>query len=390
MRPDEGGRSSSRPWRIVPHLGRASLTVRGRYRSRHRSAPRRLRGRAGRQLGEHGGVRHRLDDVARARTPSPRRCVRAELAACRASRNAATSASTSRSTLAQLLEPPDARHLLDEHLVEPRVDRVRVEHRLDHRAHGDVERRRRHLGELRPARATSSARCAARPARRRAPPCSGSTGRATRRSRPPPARCGWCSPGRSPVVQRTRAVASRMASTVACERSCAAFSGVPCAVAGHAALLRMRVVDVSDRSHIHLQTRRQRDMQARSRTRLALRARPLWSFVDLVRHPEHLDRVFEISDAHGPSSAPRCSSTCATHFAARPARRRGPRARSRACASTSRELAQLPEGTLGRVFADHMRANGLDPATIPTLAGGRRRSSSCARTSTRRTTSGTR
>jgi ubiquinone biosynthesis protein Coq4 len=29
------------------------------------------------------------------------------------------------------------------------------------------------------------------------------------------------------------------------------------------------------------------------------------------------------------------------------------------------ELAKLPEGTLGRVFADHMISNGLDPKAIP-------------------------
>jgi ubiquinone biosynthesis protein Coq4 len=34
------------------------------------------------------------------------------------------------------------------------------------------------------------------------------------------------------------------------------------------------------------------------------------------------------------------------------------------------ELSKLPEGTLGRVFADHMISNGLDPAAIPTLPGG--------------------
>jgi ubiquinone biosynthesis protein COQ4 len=32
------------------------------------------------------------------------------------------------------------------------------------------------------------------------------------------------------------------------------------------------------------------------------------------------------------------------------------------------ELAKLPEGSLGRTFADHMRANGLDPKSLPTLA----------------------
>src|ERR1700677_2520227 len=94
-------------------------------------------------------------------------------------------------------------------------------------------------------------------------------------------------------------------------------------------------------------------------------ARALWGFVDLVRHPEHLDRVFEIADAL--ASRP-VFEKMRDHFAAdvqgAAALRDKPRLAVRIDA-----LASLPEGTLGRAFADHLKKNGLDPASIPTLAG---------------------
>jgi len=94
-------------------------------------------------------------------------------------------------------------------------------------------------------------------------------------------------------------------------------------------------------------------------------AKALWGFVDLVRHPEHLDRVFEIADAL--ASQP-VFEKMRDHFAAdlqgAAALRDKPRLAVRIDA-----LASLPEGTLGRAFADHLKKNGLDPASIPTLAG---------------------
>ena len=49
---------------------------------------------------------------------------------------------------AQVLESPDPGNLFDEHLVERGIDGVRLEHRLNDRAHRHGHRRRGHLGEL--------------------------------------------------------------------------------------------------------------------------------------------------------------------------------------------------------------------------------------------------
>jgi ubiquinone biosynthesis protein Coq4 len=94
-------------------------------------------------------------------------------------------------------------------------------------------------------------------------------------------------------------------------------------------------------------------------------ARAVVSFVDLVRHPEHLDRVFEISN----SLVGRQREVLARmrdHFALQPAGAVAIREKARLRVDLA-ELSALPEGTLGRVFADHLRSNGLDPAAIPTL-----------------------
>jgi ubiquinone biosynthesis protein Coq4 len=94
-------------------------------------------------------------------------------------------------------------------------------------------------------------------------------------------------------------------------------------------------------------------------------ARAVWSFLDLVRHPEHLDRVFEISDAMA-ARRQDVIKKMRDHFlqdsVGAAALRDKPRLHVRL-----EELDKLPEGTLGRTFANHMRANGLDPAAIPTL-----------------------
>jgi ubiquinone biosynthesis protein COQ4 len=96
-----------------------------------------------------------------------------------------------------------------------------------------------------------------------------------------------------------------------------------------------------------------------------LAARAIWSFVDLVRHPEHLDRVFEIADA---MSDQRRDVLAAMRdaFAMDPRGATALRDRHRLAVRMG-ELRKLPEGTLGRTYADHMISNGLDPAAIPTL-----------------------
>jgi ubiquinone biosynthesis protein COQ4 len=96
-----------------------------------------------------------------------------------------------------------------------------------------------------------------------------------------------------------------------------------------------------------------------------LAARALWSFIDLVRHPEHLDRVFEIADSMSQQRLD-VLEKMRDAFAADPRGAAALRERPRLVVDLDR-LDKLPKGTLGRAFADHMRANGLDPAAIPTL-----------------------
>lgn len=105
-------------------------------------------------------------------------------------------------------------------------------------------------------------------------------------------------------------------------------------------------------------------MQA-MRERLAF-VKTLWSFVDLVKHPDHLDRVFEISDGMVKQRTD-VLEQMAAHFAREPGGAQAIRDKHRIRFDLA-DLDTLPEGTLGRVFAGHMRKNGLDPAAIPTLA----------------------
>jgi ubiquinone biosynthesis protein Coq4 len=97
-----------------------------------------------------------------------------------------------------------------------------------------------------------------------------------------------------------------------------------------------------------------------------LAARAIWSFVDLVRHPEHLDRVFEIADAMSDQKRD-VLAAMRDHFAMDPRGAAALREKHRLTVRLG-ELHALPEGTLGRTYADHMRSNGLDPSAIPTLA----------------------
>jgi ubiquinone biosynthesis protein Coq4 len=88
----------------------------------------------------------------------------------------------------------------------------------------------------------------------------------------------------------------------------------------------------------------------------------------LVKHPEHLDRVFEISEAlvnQRVDVLERMRDTFVKDAVGAEALRDKPRLRIDLAA-----LSKLPAGTFGRAFADHMRKNGLDPADIPTLDGG--------------------
>ena len=110
-------------------------------------------------------------------------------------------------------------------------------------------------------------------------------------------------------------------------------------------------------------------MQAVNRVREGIAfARVLWSFADLVKHPDHLDRVFEISDGMVRRRT-EVLELMVEHFGRDPRGAEALRTRPRLHVDLA-ELSKLPEGTLGRAFAEHMIANGLDPAAIPTLPGG--------------------
>jgi ubiquinone biosynthesis protein Coq4 len=97
-----------------------------------------------------------------------------------------------------------------------------------------------------------------------------------------------------------------------------------------------------------------------------LAARAIWSFVDLLRHPEHLDRVFEIANAMSDLKRDQLEAI-RDHFATDPRGAAALRDKPRLVIDLD-DLQKLPLGTLGRTFAQHMRANGLDPAALPTLS----------------------
>src|ERR1700722_6339371 len=92
--------------------------------------------------------------------------------------------------------------------------------------------------------------------------------------------------------------------------------------------------------------------------------RGIVSIVRLVRNPDRLDEVFELAESMGDNAI---LSQMAAAFAEDP---RGASAlveMPRIGGGDLKELRTLPEGTLGRTFAEHMIANGLDPAAIPTI-----------------------
>jgi ubiquinone biosynthesis protein COQ4 len=96
-----------------------------------------------------------------------------------------------------------------------------------------------------------------------------------------------------------------------------------------------------------------------------LTVRAIVAFLDLVKHPDHLDRVFAIADAMAPQRRD-ILQMMRDHYAKDPRGARALREQHRLVIRLD-ELDELPAGTLGRAFADHMRANRLDPAAIPTL-----------------------
>jgi ubiquinone biosynthesis protein Coq4 len=92
-------------------------------------------------------------------------------------------------------------------------------------------------------------------------------------------------------------------------------------------------------------------------------ARAVRSAARLVTNPSRLDQVFELADA---TVTPKIMAQVAEAIAKHPRGAHALEVRPRLAIDLA-ELRWLPRGTLGREYAEHMIANGLDPAAIPTL-----------------------
>lgn len=90
--------------------------------------------------------------------------------------------------------------------------------------------------------------------------------------------------------------------------------------------------------------------------------RMLHSFWRLSQDPNRLGEVFAIADA---GSNTKVLAEVAEFVARHPQGARALREGTRLGAVDLAELQKLPAGTLGRVFADHMIENNLDPRSIP-------------------------
>jgi ubiquinone biosynthesis protein Coq4 len=92
--------------------------------------------------------------------------------------------------------------------------------------------------------------------------------------------------------------------------------------------------------------------------------RAVVSGLRLLHDPSQLDRVFEISDG---MASPKLLAPIVEELRRDPRAVRAFAARKRLGRPDLDVLARLPEGTLGRVFAVHMRDNGLSLDAIPSL-----------------------
>jgi ubiquinone biosynthesis protein Coq4 len=92
-------------------------------------------------------------------------------------------------------------------------------------------------------------------------------------------------------------------------------------------------------------------------------ARALYRLARLVQDPNRLDEVFEMADALGKHEA---IGPIVDELAKDPTIDRAFDEKHRIEVNLA-ELRRLPEGTLGRAFADHMDAAKLDPSALPTL-----------------------
>jgi ubiquinone biosynthesis protein COQ4 len=89
------------------------------------------------------------------------------------------------------------------------------------------------------------------------------------------------------------------------------------------------------------------------------------SIVTLVKNPSRLDQVFALFDN---VRNPAILQTIVDHVARDERGARALEERRRLEKIDLATLSAMDEGTLGKTFAEHMIRNGLDPASIPTLA----------------------
>src|SRR5262249_7359491 len=98
---------------------------------------------------------------------------------------------------------------------------------------------------------------------------------------------------------------------------------------------------------------------------LARRVRGIWASLRLLFNPSRLNAVFEIDDA---VSSRESEMRIADHARKSARGRTALEARPRIGALDRAALRALPEGTVGRTYADFLDRNGLDPSAIPTHA----------------------
>lgn len=93
-------------------------------------------------------------------------------------------------------------------------------------------------------------------------------------------------------------------------------------------------------------------------------ARALRAWSTLVRDPSQLGRVFELRDSVADRAV---MEKMAAHLERDPRGAAALTGRPRLGVLSLGELSRLPDGSVGRAFADHMRRAGLDPAALPSL-----------------------
>jgi ubiquinone biosynthesis protein Coq4 len=93
----------------------------------------------------------------------------------------------------------------------------------------------------------------------------------------------------------------------------------------------------------------------------------LYSLVQLVRDPNRLGEVFSLSDHLMAAATPERLEEVLGAVRRLPGARRAFAEKPRIGTIDLAELAKLPEGTLGKVFATHMIEQKLDPSALPSI-----------------------